>query len=294
MTFEAHQDNAVSPKIETRSSHRLKNFWIVGIILGIFLAATNPFIYYGVIGMFIFSRLTPLFLKIPVDLSRNLSRCGGEECWGVMILSGSILFLVFTPLAVAFLGYLYNFKSYPNTIKKYTILVFAILFILFNVLTGALERQSYINRDFLDYSIYSKSYSSIDECKNKSKVNAGACYAFFASAQDDISSCFKDELSGEIMDTSIGLTLEQGECVIAYSVYKKNPEFCSKIFHENSKQRCLATVYTAKNESKNCDILTYDFYRKRCEASTGWNLSMRPLVQWYELAQKTINNLLAP
>ncbi len=263
-----NKSNLVLPKTEVSPPRRLKKLWIIGGILGVILAVANLFAL-GTLSI-VFMYITPLFFEIPL----KLSRCGGEGCWGILIVLGSFLFLIFVPLAVVFLGYLYNFKSYPNNRKKYTIVSLGILFILLNTLIALLNYQSSIYLTGIrDYQTLYASYSSMNECERTQPYEiTGACYGYFASEQNDITLC--DEF---LRDFKADKKYAKSECIIGYSIYKKNPSICSKSPSELFGQKCLAINYIVNNESGNCNKLTDDYWKKQCDAGTEWN----PLVRMY-------------
>jgi hypothetical protein len=72
---------------------KTKRYWLRGLIVGLILAIIN-ILKLGAPG-FIFSFVVPL---------KFITGCSGEECWGPMIILGSVGFIVLSTL----FGWLYG------------------------------------------------------------------------------------------------------------------------------------------------------------------------------------------
>lgn len=251
--------------------NKIKKYGIIGILIGILLAVLN-LVTLGFSGNFLFQYAISFFVRNPFEMNPNCF--SGDDCWGLSIKVGSILFAIVTPLFFMLLGYLKDKENYPWTIKKYLFLLL-ILFTIFSInLCGFVEHsvQNFIaNNDIID-NFGTGTFSSAQGCDNfrgSGYEIIGDCQGYFASQNGGVDYCNSLKGSADI----------RNECITSYAIRNNDISSCSFIKNlEVYNQKCMAVYYIAKQDRAGCYEIKNETWKKNCIIKTS---KFHSFIKWY-------------
>ncbi len=185
----------------------------------------------------------------------------------------------FITLAVLVITSLFRVYQKPFAVKNEVILALVFLALLptfatfLGFLHGKATQYNY-NMKTINFILPEK-FSSFEECKSRHVFEeAGFCYGYFASQNNNINLC------NEYIDKNVDPLLDKNyinmNCITGFSVYKNDPSICNSL-NEGFQAKCQFHYFIAKKEFDKCKTIKYkpsDYFSytsdKCLEYNPGW------------------------